>query len=41
MGAYGHGVVREMLFGSTMEMIQTHLPNTMLIAGPNYVVPPQ
>jgi len=39
MGAYGHGLVRDMLFGSTMEMIQTHLPNTMLIAGPNYVMP--
>ncbi len=39
MGAYGHGVVRDMLFGSTMEMIQTHLTNTMLIAGPNYVIP--
>ena len=39
MGAYGHGVVRDILFGSTMETIQTHLPNTMLVAGPNYVVP--
>ncbi|GAB6142878.1 universal stress protein [Desulfocicer niacini] len=39
MGAYGHGLVRDMLFGSTMETIQTHLPNTMLIAGPNYVMP--
>ena len=39
MGAYGHGLVRDMLFGSTMETIQTHLPNTMLIAGPHYVMP--
>lgn len=39
MGAYGHGVVRDVLFGSTMETIQAHLPNTMLIAGPHYVVP--
>ncbi|SLM27381.1 Putatite adenine nucleotide alpha hydrolases, UspA12 [Desulfamplus magnetovallimortis] len=39
LGAYGHGVVKDVLFGSTMEMIQTILPNTLLIAGPNYVVP--
>lgn len=39
LGAYGHGLVKEMLFGSTMEMIQSVLPNTLLIAGPNYVIP--
>ena len=39
LGAYGHGVVQDVLFGSTMEMIQTVLPNTLLIAGPNYTLP--
>ncbi|HKK90248.1 MAG TPA: universal stress protein [Desulfobacteraceae bacterium] len=38
LGAYGHGVVKDVLFGSTMEIVQSTLPNTMLIAGPNYVV---
>ena len=38
LGAYGHGLVKEMLFGSTMEMVQTTLTNTLLIAGPNYVM---
>ena len=35
-GAYGHGVVKEVFFGSTLEKIQTHLPNNLLIVGPNY-----
>ncbi|MBS3758047.1 MAG: universal stress protein [Desulfobacterales bacterium] len=35
-GAYGHGVIKEVLFGSTLEKIQTQLPNTLLIVGPNY-----
>lgn len=35
-GAYGHGLVKEMLFGSTLEKIQSHLPNQLLIVGPNY-----
>jgi len=35
-GAYGHGVVKEVLFGSMLEKIQTHLPNNLLIVGPNY-----
>lgn len=38
MGAYGHGVVKDILVGSKMETIQTTLSNNMLIAGPNYVV---
>ena len=37
VGAYGHGVIREMIFGSKMERIQTILPNNMLIVGPNCV----
>jgi nucleotide-binding universal stress UspA family protein len=37
VGAYGHGVVRELLFGSKLELIQSVLPNNMLIIGPNCV----
>lgn len=37
LGAYGHGLVKEILFGSTMEMVQSTLPNSLLIAGPNYL----
>ena len=39
MGAYGHGIIREVLFGSTMEKIQSVLPNNLLIVGPNYQSP--
>lgn len=35
VGAYTHGVLKEFLFGSKMEEIQTRLPNNMLIVGPN------
>lgn len=35
VGAYTHGVIKELLFGSKMEEIQTRLPNNMLIVGPN------
>lgn len=36
LGAYGHGLVRELLFGSRMEIVQSHMPNSLLIVGPNY-----
>lgn len=35
LGAYGHGLIRQLAFGSKMELIQTVLPNSMLIVGPN------
>ncbi len=35
VGAYGHGVVKELVFGSKMEEIQNTLPNNMLIIGPH------
>lgn len=35
VGAYGHGAIQEILFGSKMEEIQTTLPNNMLVIGPN------
>lgn len=34
LGAYGHGLIRELAFGNKMELIQTVLPNSMLIVGP-------
>jgi len=36
VGAFGHGVVRDFVFGSMMEKIQSIMPNNFLIAGPNY-----
>ena len=36
LGAYGHGVIRDFVFGSKMEKIQSTIPNNLLIAGPNY-----
>jgi hypothetical protein len=36
LGAYGHGVIKEMLFGSIMEKVQSVLPNNLLIVGPKY-----
>ncbi len=38
VGAYGHGLIKEVLFGSTMEEIQTILPNNMIIVGPEVSV---
>ncbi|MEA2061336.1 MAG: universal stress protein [Thermodesulfobacteriota bacterium] len=38
LGAYGHGVVKDVFFGSTMELVQSTLPNTLLIAGPNFIL---
>jgi len=35
IGAYGHGVAKELLFGSMMEKVQTILPNNLLIIGPH------
>jgi nucleotide-binding universal stress UspA family protein len=35
VGAYGHGVARDLFFGSKMEMIQTMLPNPLLVVGPD------
>lgn len=35
MGAYGHGLIKEVFFGSKMEQIQSTVTNNMLITGPN------
>ena len=38
VGAYGHGPIRDIIFGSKMELIQSYLPNNMLIVGPHCAV---
>ena len=37
LGAYGHGMIRNILFGSKMELIHSTICNNLLIVGPNYV----
>jgi hypothetical protein len=34
LGAYGHGLIKELAFRSKMETIQSVLPNSMLVVGP-------
>ncbi len=36
LGAFGHGIIKDILFGSKMEMIQSTIYNNLLIVGPNY-----
>lgn len=36
VGAFGHGLIRDFVFGSKMEKIQSIMPNNFLIAGPHY-----
>ena len=36
LGAYGHGLIKTILFGNKMERIQSTVSNNLLIAGPNY-----
>ncbi|GAB6097318.1 hypothetical protein JCM14469_35720 [Desulfatiferula olefinivorans] len=38
LGAYGRGLVKDMLFESKMEIVQSVLSNNMLIVGPKYRV---
>ncbi len=35
VGAYGHGLIKDLLFGSKMESIQSWMPNNILLVGPN------
>lgn len=37
-GAYGHGLIKNMLFGSKVELAQATLTNSMLVSGPNSMV---
>lgn len=36
LGAYGHGLIHDFVFGSKMEKIQSTIANNLLIVGPNY-----
>jgi hypothetical protein len=36
LGAYGHGLIKDILFGSKMEKIQSTISNNLLIVGPAY-----
>ena len=36
VGAFGHGVIRDIVFGSKMEKIQSTISNNLLIVGPKY-----
>jgi nucleotide-binding universal stress UspA family protein len=38
VGAYGHGLIKELLFGSKMEILQSWMPNNMLLVGPNCII---
>jgi hypothetical protein len=35
LGAYAKGSIREAVFGSTMEKVQSGLPNSLMVVGPN------
>jgi nucleotide-binding universal stress UspA family protein len=37
VGAYGHGLIKDFLFGSKMETIQSWMPNNILLVGPSCV----
>jgi hypothetical protein len=37
-GAYGHGLMKNLLFGSKMEIAQKTLTNNMLVSGPNAAI---
>ncbi len=36
MGIYGHGLVKDVMFGNTTEVVQTTLPNSLLLVGPRF-----
>lgn len=36
LGAFGHGLIRNLVFGSKMEKIQSTIANNLLIVGPHY-----
>ncbi len=36
VGAYGHNIIKDIVFGSKMERIQSTISNNILIVGPNY-----
>ena len=36
VGAFGHGLIRDIMFGSKMEQLQSTISNNLLIVGPKY-----
>ena len=36
IGAFGHGLIRDFVFGSIMEKVQSTISNNMMIVGPKY-----
>ena len=36
LGAFGHSLLKDIVFGNKLEKIQSTLPNNLLISGPNY-----
>jgi hypothetical protein len=36
VGAFGHGLIRDIMFGSKMEQLQSTISNNLLIVGPRY-----
>ncbi|MFP4307415.1 MAG: universal stress protein [Desulfococcaceae bacterium] len=36
-GAFGHGIIKDLVFGSTVERLHTVLTNNLLLVGPAYV----
>lgn len=36
LGAYGHGLIKDIVFGNTVERIQAVIPNNLLMVGPKY-----
>ncbi len=37
-GLSAHGLIKELVFGSVLELIQSYLPNSLLLVGPNFNV---
>jgi hypothetical protein len=37
-GAYGHGLIKQILFGSKLEIVQSTMTNNMLLSGPSATV---
>ena len=37
-GSYGHGLIKEILFGSKLEIAQTTLTNSLLVSGPRSLI---
>ena len=41
LGAYGHGIIKDILLGSKMEQIQSTVTNNLLVIGPHCSIPLQ